>query len=377
MHKQAKKIVRIFFPVDPVRCSEELLQRREGCVKLPETVHTVKGDIDCRLHFSPEPKSVIIRYMRISEKSAGLFVHGLLTVLLAAGCSSVNSPVLQGNVSGELRAADLTEASGMAPSLANPGHYWLHNDSTNEARLFLVDETGDDAGSTHVLQGKNVDWEGMASFDWNGRSWLLVADVGDNNARRESLTLYFIAEPALPFARRYPVHHQLELRFPDGPRDCEAVAVDPLTDSIVLLSKRDPIPRLYTLNLHRAMVSNAMTASFQGEVRSIPKVDGKSSEADPTRGPWASQPTSMDISRDGRQIAVLTYHAAYVYQRMPGTGLVDTLNGSPAKLPVAPPLIKAEAVSFSLDGRRLLITTEKQPAPMLVATLPQQATPMP
>ena len=120
-----------------------------------------------------------------------------------------------------------------------------------------------------------VDWEDMASFVEDGQPKLLLADVGDNEALRPFVTLYIAAEPATapPYRGMLPVERTLTLTYPDGPRDCEGVAVDARAGAIYLLSKRDPRPRLYRIPLD-APEGLPLTAEFLGEVDSLPLPEG-------------------------------------------------------------------------------------------------------
>src|SRR5690606_16519214 len=59
------------------------------------------------------------------------------SLLAFAACERVRAPGFgdavfrNGSDAGELRGADMREASGLVASLRHPGHYWLHNDSGN------------------------------------------------------------------------------------------------------------------------------------------------------------------------------------------------------------------------------------------------------
>src|SRR3546814_6484051 len=75
-----------------------------------------------------------------------------------------------------------------------------------------------------------TDWEDIAAFELDGRRYLLVADTGDNGGLRRSLQLHVIEEPASldEVAQHAPLEPawSIAFRWPDGARDCEAVAGD-------------------------------------------------------------------------------------------------------------------------------------------------------
>ncbi|WP_146909188.1 hypothetical protein [Arenimonas daejeonensis] len=129
----------------------------------------------------------------------------------------------------------MDEISGMAASRTHPGDFWVINDSGNSAELQLMDGSGQHRGS--VAAGvANIDWEDLASFELDGKPYLLIADTGDNGGLRRDLVLHVLEEPS-DLATPAKLAWSLRFRWPDGPRDCEAVAVDPKRGEVLLLSK--------------------------------------------------------------------------------------------------------------------------------------------
>ncbi|HET9048210.1 MAG TPA: hypothetical protein VFN29_04510, partial [Chiayiivirga sp.] len=85
-----------------------------------------------------------------------------------------------------LTDARLDEVSGLAVSRRHPGIVWVHNDSHDANTLHAVDENGQVRASVD-LPVPNVDWEDIASYEREGRTYLLVADTGDNGGIRKEL----------------------------------------------------------------------------------------------------------------------------------------------------------------------------------------------
>ena len=152
-----------------------------------------------------------------------------------------------------MQAAELVEASGLAVSRRHPDLLWALNDSGNKPLLFALDVSGGDLGQVTLVGTKNRDWEDLASFTWRGEPWLLVADVGDNRGQRDRVVLHALPEPQADdqgrFSGEVKPAWSLTFTYPDGPRDCEAVAVDEAAGRILLLSKRRNPPMLYSLPL--------------------------------------------------------------------------------------------------------------------------------
>ena len=293
----------------------------------------------------------------------------ILATVLMLGLSGCTQRTLDAGplATPPLENARIAEASGMAMATVVDDAVWLLNDSGHPPQLFLAGLDGTDLGTTWLEGARNVDWEAMSRFDLEGESWLVVADVGDNAARRDDLVLYFIQEPAPPLPGHTPVAHQMALEFPDGARDVEGIAVDPRNSEIIVLSKRDALPRLYSLPLEGALKLNRMTASYQGTVSSIPPPTRRDLVDSPVAGVagfWISQPTGLSISEDGSEAVILTYKRAYRYRRDTGQSWLQALNSTPETVDVFQQP-KVEAVTYLPDGR-IVIASEGANQPMLL-----------
>jgi hypothetical protein len=112
----------------------------------------------------------------------------LLCALLAA-CADPGEPL---NSAGRLQNADIREASGLAHSNIDAGRLWVINDGGAGARLYAAGIDGSHQAVVEVDGARNRDWEDLASFVLDDKPMLLIADIGDNLARRGYLTLYVL-----------------------------------------------------------------------------------------------------------------------------------------------------------------------------------------
>lgn len=259
----------------------------------------------------------------------------------------------------------LDEVSGMTSSLVKEDLLWLANDSDHEPVLFAARTDGSHLGSVRVAGVKNRDWEDLSSFRLSGVAHLLIADVGDNEAERDDCALHFIKEPEIgrpgEDGTSVDVEWSVRFQYEDGPRDCEAVAVDVAGNRILLVSKRDVPAVLYHLPLTSR--TSPAVARRLCEVSGIPRPSPMDVQEDPIRGRDRSQVTSMDIRSDGRAMAILTYKHAYLYQCAPGKTWTATVAREPLLL-VLPKLRQGEALCYSFDGNAIYITSEGRPAPL-------------
>jgi hypothetical protein len=252
------------------------------------------------------------------------------------------------------------ESSGLAASNRQDGLLWIVNDSGNGPDLYLAGTDGSYRGTLHLNQAVNTDWEDLDSFVWDGIPWLLMAECGDNKARRDLCTIYLLPEPSLPFpgqvSEAQPTK-RIDFRYEDGPRDCEAVAADPAGGKILLISKRTNPPLLYELPLNPKKDKETQIARKVGAVPVERPLESP-------MVPYGNQPTGLAISPDGSLAAVLTYYGVFLFSHLRGESWSETFSRKPEML--APHgQRQAEAIAFSHDGKTLFVLGEGTNPPLV------------
>ncbi len=237
-----------------------------------------------------------------------------------------------------------------------------------KARLFALDTAGRDRSDVDLGKADNDDWEDLASFTLDGDPYLLIADIGDNLGKRKKVTLYVAKEPK-PSDDRTKVDWHVDFKYPNGPRDAEAAAVDIDNERVLILSKRDIPPSLYEVPLQS---DDKVTARWLGTVDSLPKPSRQDVEFAPKTRDWHWQPTGMDISADNRAAVVLTYRAIYYYLRRPEQDWFEALNSKPVRVGLGN-FRNAEAVAFGDDSRTVYVTGEDRHARLLRVDLAMPA----
>jgi hypothetical protein len=215
------------------------------------------------------------------------------------------SPLRDARRTGSFRNPQLNESSGVIPSRTQPGVLWSFDDSGGPARIFATDTTGADLGSFPVRGARNVDWEAISSGRCGTSDCLYIADTGDNSEVRGQVDLYRLAEPSLRTkpgtSRATPTVQRLQVRYPDRPRDVEAMFVDG-EGGVHLISKG----RADGVVHYRIPASAWDKRSVVAEVLGTLAID--------RGGALGQLVTDAAVSLDGRQVAVRTYQEVFLFR---------------------------------------------------------------
>lgn len=236
-------------------------------------------------------------------------------------------------VMGKVKDSRLGEISGIAAAAKPEGSFWVHNDSGDEARIFLIDSAAR-LQAVYQLEGVELrDAEDIAAFRMDGRRYLLLADIGDNRALRESVAVYIFAEPSFEAGKTSYVIprseiRKLRFRYADKPRDAEAVFVDPVDLTGYIISKRDFHVGVYPFALREG------------------------ADAEQLLQPMLNLPitfvTAADMSADGSSLLVKSLTEVYYWHRLPEESVGEMLGRPWRRLPYEPEP-QGEAICFGAD----------------------------
>lgn len=280
--------------------------------------------------------------------------------------AAAQTPPYTGGVKlADVAAKFIDEASGIADSRTNPGVLWLHNDSGDGPYLYGVDRKGQLRAVYKVGSATARDWEDMA---WgpgpNGKgSFLYMGDIGDNASRRTDAVVYRIPEPKIsakvgtkkdPLQTDAPTIRR-DFQYPDGPHNAEALLCHPKTGILYIVTKEPSgVSGVYKFPTEPA---NGQAKSTLSKVGTITIAD----EA----VPFPNLVTGGAISPDGKKVILRTYAAAYELKLPDGVKDFDVIWKTRLTQIELPPVPQGEAICYSVDGKSLLTTSEKAPAPLI------------
>ena len=196
------------------------------------------------------------------------------------------------------RLAQLPEASGLAFSGGAAGRLWTHNDSSDPV-LFVLDTSGSVTGRVQLSGATVVDWEAVSVGPCPSGSCIFVGDIGDNNARRDRITVYRLTEPA--GANVAVPAEAFHATYPDGPQDAETLLVAP-DGGIYIVTKGSTGP----IALYRFPRSLSAGAVVRLERVGTPRSSGRVANKE--------EITDGAVSPDGARIVLRTHDALFFYR---------------------------------------------------------------
>jgi hypothetical protein len=244
----------------------------------------------------------------------------------------------------------IKESSGLCRSLANPDCFWTHNDKGGGPRLYLINRQGETVAAPKIDGAETKDWEDLSSYSRGGKNYLLIADTGDNEGTRRSYRLYIVEEPSLREQKKklkdVDLSMEIQFRYADARRDCEAVAVDSTSGAVYLVTKEKKRGAVvYQLPLPEKESTSTLVAEAIARL-DLPTV------------------VAMDISPDGRRAVVLSDEAnAYEYSRKGDQTWEAAFEATPVTLKM-PPRKQGESICYGADGRTLYLTSEGERQPL-------------
>jgi hypothetical protein len=261
-----------------------------------------------------------------------------------------------------IKDKSIAESSGLVASRTTPGAYWTHNDSGDGPFIYAFDTHGDSFGTFSVSGAEARDWEDIAAGPGPqpNRSYLYIGDIGDNDAVRQEVIVYRVAEPALSSATRKFTKNRpgstepaeaIRLRYPDGKHDAEALLVHPRTGNLYIVTK---------VLIANPVVYEAVAPFTAGQSITMRKV------AEP-RVPslLGGAITGGSISPDGRHVALCDYFSGYELVLPAGSSNFDEIWKQKMTSFDLGKRKQGESITYRLDGRALLATSEGKQSPLI------------
>ena len=294
--------------------------------------------------------------------------------------NSVSSPVLPEkcpvftsvDVSNRLDHPEIREASGIVASRKQPGIWWVHNDSGDDARLFAIDDRGKGVAEVRLIGVVAADLEDIALGPGPDPNidYLYIGDIGDNFLQREFVTVYRIPEPQVFAGKVASIVEidtvaSLEISYESAKhraQNAETLLSDPVTGDLYIVTRNDtgsailhyPFPHEEDV---RSVVHRVGETLFfgVGALALNPTVH----TGQPRKNDSTQLATGGDISSLGNQVLIRTYNTAFVWLRRSGATLVSAFDGEPCPVPIGEES-QGESIGFSPDAQSYVTVSERK-----------------
>ena len=264
-----------------------------------------------------------------------------IAILLAARTWSEPVPLCQ------LSSNLIDESSGLAVSPTHKDTFYTNNDSGDKPRFFRFNSSGEVTGEFSLSKATALDWEEMFAVKLRGRSWLYLADCGDNAEKRPFITLYRTPEPT-GASKALDQIDTFKITYPDGAHNCEAVFPDPKTGDIYFVTK---------VAMGKSNIYKVKNPSKSGDYRA--ELLGQQTFY--TGGLKGYLVTGAAVSPDGKYVVVRTYTGA---QEFAVKGAFADWWKQPATEVKLAPEKQGEAICYGQDGKSLYTSSEGTPCPI-------------
>ncbi|MCF7810820.1 hypothetical protein K9N50_07505 [bacterium] len=241
----------------------------------------------------------------------------------------------------------ISEASGLAKSRIYKDVLYTHNDSGGKNVIYVIDKAGKSLGELIIDGCKARDWEDIAVAPGPSKekSYIYIANIGDNKAVRSKKYIYRFPEPELklvdtPFRLLIQDAETITFQYPDGNRDAETLLVDSITLNLYVITKREENVRIYCLPYPQS-TSEVIIADFTGELGLTLVVGG-------------------DILSSGTDVIIKTYERVYIFNRKVTENVTDVFKNSPVVIPSYIPEPKGEGICWETDGSGFYTISEEK-----------------
>jgi hypothetical protein len=233
-----------------------------------------------------------------------------------------------------IRDPRIKESSGVVASRRYADVFWTHNDGGGPKTqvLYAIDREGNTRASFPVTGVTLHDWEDIAI---DGAGHLYIADIGNNDSKRDTLAVYLIDEPnPQAGAGAISLKRAWKLKFPQAPFDCESLFV--WKDYGYVVSKVFDNAHAQIFRFPLKETNRPLTL----ELVATTKIE--------------SPVTGADISADGTLLGLVAKNGAYVFRIDGDVARVNNANPHHTKLKDE----HIEGCCFVPEG--LLVTSERR-----------------
>jgi hypothetical protein len=256
----------------------------------------------------------------------------------------------------QLPAGVAPEASGIAASATMPGVFFVVDDGTGTDDIAAVRSDGSLVARIGIegMSARNAEALSAGPCGSRAGRCLYIGDIGDNNAKRTSITVHRLDEPALSPPPAASPADAWRYTYPDGPHNAEAMVVTP-DGSLLVLTKSAPDPVSGQVPPHRIYRGRPGGGVLTYLSSYRPPDPGVAMQS------LFTGTVVTDASYTAGRMLLLTYDEVVEYRApKPGADPATFPSWPHTELP-APAMIQSEGITADVTGCGYEVTSEEGP----------------
>lgn len=248
---------------------------------------------------------------------------------------------------GKLEDERLREVSGIAASSIKRNCFWVHNDSGDSARIFLINKNGKLKG-TVAFDEKARDCEDIAvGIGMDKGRYVYLADIGDNIEWRGKVAIYVFKERDLIKAiskGHIDDYKKTILEYEDGMFNAESLMIDNIDSLLYIVTKNKQSTFLYFAKIRDIFNREKVVLNRIAELS-------------------CTNITAGDISSNGKEILLKNYDSIFYWKRSKGEHVFEALQKQPIIVPYKRES-QGEAICFAGNSSGFYTVSEDRFSPI-------------
>ena len=169
--------------------------------------------------------------------------HGAVPRIVYNGDTLLLTDEFKRSQCGTIRTKQLMpEISGIACSRTTPGYIWMESDDIS-SRIVATTEKGDSCylNLSLTLSPARWDWEDLCGGVYEGKNYLFIGAIGDNNETEGDYYIHYFEEPEIPEkagTRTRITANSIKFQYPEGKKhNAEAIMYDNIEQTLYIITK--------------------------------------------------------------------------------------------------------------------------------------------
>ena len=216
----------------------------------------------------------------------------------AFGQLSFDNPVFYNNIKDD----NINEISGIVKSQQHD-IFWVHNDSEGESAVFGLDKDGNTVCKI-TIPFPNRDWEDISYGEIDGKFYIFIGEIGDNEKAFKTKSIYYFEEPkilqkeiSLTSDKVKTITLELDIMT-----DCETLIFFPNNKNLYLISKGQVNENVYEIKYPY----NTKETNKLSPIGKLPITNSNQNMINRIAG--------GNASFDGKYIAIKDYSTIFIFQ---------------------------------------------------------------